>query len=259
MFFLFDISFYSPIAHSQTYRADLHIHTVLSPCGSLEMTPVRIVQQALRRGLDLIAITDHNSMRQCQQVQKVGREAGLTVWCGVEINTREEVHCLAYFETPPQQDAFQQFLDVHLPNFPNDPRRFGDQVWVDANEIILGEESRWLIMALDAGIVEVAEAVKALNGIFIAAHADRPSYSIISQLGFVDPALPFDAIELSPHCNRDAFLQAHPHLLKYPLVSFSDAHCPGQIGAACLEFQAPEVSFDALRACLRQMGHPRRA
>lgn len=232
------------------YRADLHIHTLLSPCGSLEMTPVTIVDRALAQGLHLIGITDHNTMRQCRMVQAVGRERGLTVWCGVEINTKEEVHCLAFFEKEDQQDAFQMFLDDRLPPFINNPVKFGDQVWVDRDENILGQEDRMLIMGLTADINRVADEVTRLNGIFIAAHVDRPMYSIISQLGFVDPRLPFDAIELSARCDRESYLKAHPDLLKYGIVTSSDAHTPQQIGSGYFEFDAENLSFDAVRRAL---------
>lgn len=217
------------------------------------MTPEHIVSQAIARGLHLIAITDHNAMRQCREVQLVGREKGLTVWCGVEINTREEVHCLAYFESPEEQLAFQHFLDLHLPNVPNHPLKFGDQVWVDRHENILGSEPRLLIMGLMADIDQVAAEVKRLNGIFIAAHVDRPYNSIISQLGFIDERLPFDAIELSAQCNRTAFLANHPQLARYPVITSSDAHCPDQIGTSPFVFQAPDLSFGAFRLMLAHL------
>ena len=121
------------------YRADLHIHTCLSPCGSLDMSPTVIVETALARGLDIIAITDHNSTLQCCEIQALGAEAGLTVFAGAEVCTREEAHCLALFGTEDSRAAFQEYLDRYLPPVPNDPERFGDQVWVNRNDEIMGE------------------------------------------------------------------------------------------------------------------------
>ena len=96
------------------FKADLHIHTVLSPCGDLEMSPSAIVHRALARGLDMIAISDHNTTRQVKVTQKIGRDNGLFVLGGVEVTSQEEAHCLSYFETDEQLDEFQEFLDAHL-------------------------------------------------------------------------------------------------------------------------------------------------
>ena len=121
------------------YKADLHIHTVLSPCGDLEMSPTAIVDRALERGLDMIAISDHNTTRQVKVTQKVGKEKGLFVLGGVEVTSQEEAHCLCFFETDEQLDQMQAFLDEHLPKIPNDEDRFGYQLIVDENEEIVGE------------------------------------------------------------------------------------------------------------------------
>ncbi len=145
------------------YRADLHIHTILSPCGDLEMSPVNIIQTAINRGINIIGITDHNSTRQCQTVVDMAREKNITVIYGAEINTHEEIHCLALFGTGNECTTFQQWLDTRLPDVKNDPIRFGDQIWVDANEDIVGEEQRLLISALDATLEESEKMVHQLN------------------------------------------------------------------------------------------------
>lgn len=121
------------------YLADLHIHTCLSPCGSLEMSPSEIVRRSLAKGLDAIAITDHNTTLQCPEIQSLGERFGLRVFAGVEVTTREEAHCLVYFPTDESRKRFQRYLEEHLPPIPNDPERFGDQVWVNAENEILGE------------------------------------------------------------------------------------------------------------------------
>ena len=110
------------------YRTDLHIHTVLSPCGGLEMSPEQIVEAAIAKGLDIIAITDHNSTRQCKAVIEAGEERGLKVFGGAEVNTREEVHCLTLFEDIETLTVFQEYLDDFLPDIPNDPDSFGHQI-----------------------------------------------------------------------------------------------------------------------------------
>ena len=134
------------------FKADLHIHTVLSPCGDLEMSPSAIVDRALARGLDMIAISDHNTTRQVKVTQKLGREKGLFVLGGVEVTSQEETHCLCYFRDDAQLDAFQEFLDAHLPPIPNDEDRFGYQLIVDENDEIVGEEEYHLLNAIDVDI-----------------------------------------------------------------------------------------------------------
>ena len=112
------------------YKVDLHIHSCLSPCGSLDMDPESIVETALRKGLDAIAITDHNSTLQCPVIQELGQERGLLVLAGVEVTTSEEVHCLVLFKDEESRKEFQAYLDQHLPPIPNDPDYLGDQVWL---------------------------------------------------------------------------------------------------------------------------------
>ena len=146
-------------------RADLHIHTVLSPCGDLDMSPANIIGMALQKGLSLIGISDHNSTRQAPVIQQLGERQGLRVLCGTEINTAEEVHALAYFPTLERLTAFQHFLDLHLPDIKNNPDKFGYQVVVDAEEQITYEEERLLITALDVDINTIERTVHALDGI----------------------------------------------------------------------------------------------
>ena len=111
-------------------RADLHIHTVLSPCGDLEMSPENILHFAQIQGLNMIGITDHNSTRQAPIIRDYGKTKGIFVLTGAEICSKEEVHALTIFETDEQLTIFQHYLDVHLPDIPNDPEKFGFQVVV---------------------------------------------------------------------------------------------------------------------------------
>ncbi len=237
----------------QLLRIDLHIHTLLSPCGSLDMSPVRIVQEAKTRGLDMIGITDHNTTRQCREVVRIGESEGVKVICGVEITTREEAHCLAFFEDFDKMDSFQEYLDLHLPDIKNIPDKFGDQVWVDSNEMIAGEETKVLISALNVSVEEIEKQVHELNGIFIAAHIDRPSYSLISQLGFVPKTLKLDGVELMDISKRESMIKAHSLPENLPFITSSDAHYPHQIGTRFVELQMKEAIFEELRISLTQL------
>lgn len=236
------------------YRVDLHIHTCLSPCGSLEMSPSVIVETALSRGLDAIAITDHNSTLQCPEIQALGKAAGLTVFAGAEVTTREEAHCLVLFGTDEARAAFQEYLDAHLPPIPNDPERFGDQVYVNRNDEIIGEAPYLLLSALDQSVGKIAAKVHSLDGLFIAAHVERPSFSLISQLGFIDPSLPLDAIEYN-HSERFAqLLKGHSYLNKYVQYNASDAHYPEQIGSRYAIWKTDVCSFENLRKAFKKEG-----
>jgi 3',5'-nucleoside bisphosphate phosphatase len=236
------------------FRADLHVHTVLSPCGSLEMSPVNIVEAAQKAKLDVIGITDHNSTKQAVIVQELGAEKGLTVLCGAEVNTLEEVHCLAFFETIDQLKQFQQFLDKHLIVVKNKPEKFGYQVVVDRNDVILEEEPRLLISALNVGINEVEKFVHSMNGLFIPAHIDRMMNGIISHLGFIPSDLVCDAFGLSVRVNPEMWKDKVP--AGATLLRNSDAHHPSQLGSCFNFFEMEDCSFSEIRKALHgEDGH----
>ncbi|TAJ14966.1 PHP domain-containing protein [Marinilabiliaceae bacterium JC017] len=233
------------------YLADLHIHTVLSPCGSLEMSPGRIVQEARNRGLDIIGITDHNSTRQCAEVVRRGKQEGIVVICGAEVTTKEEVHCLTFFEDFDKLQQFQKYLDIHLPEIENDPFKFGYQVWVDQQEQIIGEEHRLLISAINQSIDEVEQEVHRLSGLFLAAHIDKTRFSLISQLGFVPPELRLDGVGVSPVSTPDKLVRQFPWLHEMSVITASDAHMPGQIGMKNTCFLLNEPTFAEIVKALR--------
>jgi len=237
------------------YWIDLHIHTCLSPCGSLDMSPSIIVQNAIKSGLSAIAITDHNCTLQCREIQALGTEAGLTVFAGVEVSTKEEAHCIVLFPSEDVRQKFQLYLDKYLPQIPNDTERFGDQVWVNQKNEIQGEYPYLLINAIQQSINEVAAYAKQLDCIFIPAHVERPSYSIISQLGFIHDSLPIDGIEYHNLRNFEKLKKNHTYLDKYVQYSASDAHYPEQIGDPCALLTAPSLTFDNLgKAFLQEDG-----
>ncbi|MEI7723735.1 MAG: PHP-associated domain-containing protein [Bacteroidota bacterium] len=232
------------------FRADLHIHTVLSPCGDLEMSPDTIISKAREMQLDIIGITDHNSTRQCKVISRMGALNGLIVLSGAEVTTKEEVHCLAFFETEEQLNNFQEFLDMNLPDIPNDVKRFGHQVVVDADNNIVFTEERLLISALNQSIDQVEAKVHSLNGLFIPAHIDKRRFGIIEQLGFVPPDLKVDALEISPFCRQKEFLAVHSELINYPFISGSDAHYPEQIGSRVTVFEMESGGFAEIRKAI---------
>jgi 3',5'-nucleoside bisphosphate phosphatase len=234
------------------YCADLHIHTVLSPCGDLGMSPVNIVKTALEKGLNIIGITDHNSTLHCQLIQKTASEHGIMVMMGAEVTTKEEIHCLTFFENTESLNAFQQYLDKYLPHFPNDEEKFGYQVVVNEKEEILQHIEWLLISAIDQSIDEVEAKVHSLGGLFIPAHIDKSCNSLISQLGFIPPSLNIDGLEISKHAKPEnlAFLTSVHH--NVPILRNSDAHVLEQIGTSKTEFLLEKLSLSEVRMALRK-------
>ena len=234
----------------KSYRADLHIHTVLSPCGDIYMSPSAIIEQAKKLRLDVIAITDHNSTRQVKVTQRLGKENGIFVIGGVEITTKEETHTLAYFESDEQLDAFQDFIDAHLPHIPNDEERFGYQLIVDENEDVTGEEERLLISSLDVDLDTLYDKVHEIGGLFVPAHVNKPASSLMSQLGFVPPDIKADALEISKHVRKEDFLRKFAYLKKFAFTKSSDAHFLHIIGEVHCILNMYDLTFDEFRKTL---------
>jgi len=233
------------------FRADLHIHTVLSPCGDLEMSPGNIVSQAALNGLNIIGVTDHNTTRHCRLTAQLAEEKGIFVMYGAEVTTKEEVHCLAFFENTDALNRFQEFLDRNLPDIQNDPSIFGEQVQVDENENIVYEEKKLLINAISRSIEETEAFIHWLGGIFIPAHIDKMKNSIYSQLGFLPPDLNADALEFSKAADIGKFVKEHNELSGFTLIQNSDAHLPEDIGSAFTVFYINEPSFAEIKMALK--------
>ncbi len=235
----------------KNYKADLHIHTVLSPCGDLEMSPRNIVRRAKEEKIDILGITDHNSTRNCKVLEKLANDNDILVLKGAEINSKEEIHCLTFFETDDELVDFQNYLDEHLPTVMNDTKKFGYQVVVDKDDNILDQVEPLLISALDVNITEIEKKVHELNGLFIPAHIDRAMYSIISQLGFIPSDLKVDALELSKYASKNDFLSKYNYLADYAFIKSSDAHFTENIGDTHTLFQMNSKSFSEIRLALR--------
>ncbi len=230
----------------KTIKADLHIHTVLSPCGDLDMSPRIIVERAVAENLGIIGITDHNSLKQVDVIEKLAVEQGVFVLGGVEITTREEVHCLAFFSDRATREKFQEYLDAHLPVIPNVDGIFGYQVVVDEFDRVLEMEEKLLITGLNKGINEVEQEVHRLGGIFIPAHIDRPVNSVFSQLGFLPRGLRFEALEITCFTTEIAARQRFGLDEKLTLIQDSDAHFPADIGRGNTFFTLESCAFEEI-------------
>lgn len=202
---------------------DLHIHSALSPCSDDDMTLNNIVNMSFIKGLDLIAITDHNSVKQLYHLDKVASGKVDYVY-GVEIQSREEVHILAYFKKNASLDKIQEFLDNYLIEEPNDEDYFGHQYIFNEMDEIIDNEPRLLIKSLDLNIKEVINSIHDLGGIAILAHALAKRYSIISIYFDIDPLLDFDGIEIKNEKEKNKLIDLFPFLKDTMFFMSSDAH-----------------------------------
>jgi len=207
------------------------------------MIPPLIVRAARDKGLDLIAITDHNASANVAAVQQAARGSGLTVLPGMEVQTREEVHMLCVFDTLEQIAAWQQIVDAQLPALDNDIEHFGEQFVVDADGDFIRRETRLLIVSTSLSLEETVGHVNMIGGLAIPAHVDRKAFGLIENLGFVPPDLPIAAIEVSRHLPPADAVQKFPQLKGYPLVQGGDAHRLDELlGANVFELAAPTVA-----------------
>lgn len=224
------------------FKADLHVHSCLSPCGDLDMSPRAIVERGKAMGLDIIALCDHNSAENVGATMRAGLQRGLHVLPGMEVNSREEVHTLAIFDKEEQALAMQELVYTQLKGT-NRPELFGDQVVANEFDEVEGFNDRLLIGATQLGLYEIIREVHRLGGLSIASHVDRASYSLLSQLGFIPPDLAVDALEISRHLDRAAARARIPGIDDFPLLTSSDAHFLEEIGQAHTSFflQVPNV------------------
>jgi len=228
-------------------RADLHVHTCLSPCGDTQMLATAIVRQAREVGLDMIGICDHNSAENVAAVARAGARERLTVVSGMEITSSEEVHILGLF--PGEADALR-VQQVVYDNLPGDNREdaFGPQTVIDEWDRVIGSNTRLLIGATTLSLEQVVDAIHNEHGLAIASHVDRERFSLIGQLGFIPRGLALDGVEVS---RAESARQSYD----YPVIVSSDAHFIEDIGSNCTCFEIEQESVDEIGKALRgQMG-----
>ncbi|MGI6603473.1 MAG: PHP domain-containing protein [bacterium] len=217
-------------------KADLHVHTVLSPCAELEMGPRAIVQAAMAKGLGLLAITDHNAWANVAPVVALAARMGIAVLPGMEVQTKEEVHVLCFLPGLKELQEVGKEIGRHLPPLENRPEVFGDQIIVDEEENILSLEDKLLLSSVDLTLEQVAQITQAAGGLIIPAHVDRPAFSLLSNLGMVPSGLNVAALEISASHDPKMVCREFPELEHYTLVASSDAH-------RLSDFKTPFVTF----------------
>jgi len=233
------------------FKVDLHIHSCLSPCADLDMSPRAIVERSVENGLDVIAVSDHNSAENIQATIRAAVPYDLHVLSGLEINSREEAHVLAIFEDAEKALIMQSIVYNHLKGT-NRPELFGDQVVANEFDEVERFNDRMLINATQLGLHDIVMETHRLGGLSIASHVDRPSYSILSQLGFIPPDLKLYALEISRNMDKTSVKRNLPEVGEFPIVTFSDAHFLDDIGQAYTSFFIEAPTMDEMRMALEK-------
>ncbi len=224
------------------FTADLHIHSVLSPCGGLEMSPADLIGRIKACGIDWMAITDHNSVANCPAYEAVARKEGVHFTWGLEVQTSEEIHLLVYFDAPDSAREFGNALYDSLLPVANDPVFFGDQVIIDENENIKGMEQRALANSSLWDLNAVVDKAREFGGYCVPAHIDAEANSLISQLGFVPPEPEFDLFGITARLNLDNWLIRHGDLDGKAFLRCSDAHYLSDVGSGTSRILVREPS-----------------
>ncbi|WP_109708795.1 PHP domain-containing protein [Faecalicatena contorta] len=203
---------------------DLHIHSCLSPCGDEDMTPANIVGMAAVKGLDVIALTDHNSCKNCPAALYHGQNYGITVIPGMELCTAEEVHVVCLFASLADALSFDAYVYEHMLPVKNKEEIFGRQQIMDEQDEVVGTVDNLLISATDISFDDVFSLVSSYHGVAYPAHVDKSSSSILSNLGFVPPDSTFTCAEFHDLKNLHRIQKEHPYFLQCNIISSSDAH-----------------------------------
>jgi len=215
------------------------------------MSPREVVGAALRNGIDLIGVCDHNSAENVLAVKKAGIRNGLAVLGGMEVTSSEEAHILAFFDDDDDLLDFQKFIYDNLEG-ENDGHTFGLQVIADDEDGVTGFCDRLLIGATSLTAESIVAKARASKGesLVIAAHVDREAFSIIGQLGFIPDSLVFDAVEVSANANIAEVKKKIPDCVRYPVITSSDAHSPGDIGKRFTSFVLEEGTVAEIKKAL---------
>jgi PHP family Zn ribbon phosphoesterase len=211
------------------FKADLHIHTVLSACAEVEMISPLILQEAEKKGVNLIAITDHNACHNAPAVMEAAEGTNIHVMPGMEIQSREEVHLLCLFDDLPSCLTWQEMVFQKLPPLINKESLFGPQYVVDAHGEWLWTEERLLATSVDMSLEEIVSQVALLGGLVIPAHVNRSSYSVLANLGFIPQSLAAQAMEVTPNFVKEESFRQWPQLMNHCLIINGDAHRLGEI------------------------------
>jgi PHP family Zn ribbon phosphoesterase len=205
------------------------------------MIPPVIIKEALRKNIDLIAITDHNATGNIGAVMEAANGTDLCVLPGMELQTQEEVHVLCLFDGLEQAEAWQRSVDSRSANIPNDEEKIGEQYIVDPTGKFIRKEPKMLIANVEMSVEEAVYGVNALGGLVIPAHVERRAYGLLAILGFASPL--FEALEISRHTTPEVVREQYPQIKGFPLFQSGDVHYrDGFLGAMEFTIETPCIS-----------------
>lgn len=225
---------------------DFHTHSCLSPCGDNDMTPYNLVNMAKLLGLDIIALTDHNTCENCASAIKAGEQIGITVIPGMELCTSEEVHVVCLFPNIESAKSFSDYVLSTMPPVKNRPEIFGEQLIMDECDNVIGSQEKLLTLASSISISDVVSTVENYGGVCYPAHIDRSSYSVLSNLGMITEDMGFSAVEMTAEADREALTAMHPILEGTAIFVDSDAHYLENMKDAENIIELPENSANAV-------------
>ena len=206
------------------YNYDLHIHSCLSPCGDNDMTPANIAGMAAVKGLQIAALTDHNSTANCPAFFKACKAYGIIPVAGMELTVSEDIHLLCLFDSLEAAMEFGNAVRGHMMPVKNRPEIFGHQYVMDEEDNILSEEENLLINATDLSLDEGSALCREYGGVCYPAHIDRTSNGAVAVLGTFPDWLSYTAYEISGSGHRESLEIAYPVLKSLRSVKSSDAH-----------------------------------
>ncbi len=231
---------------------DLHLHSCLSPCGDNDMTPANIVGMAAILGLDVIAVTDHNSCKNCPAVLAAAKEYGVLAVPGMEINTSEEVHAVCLFPRLEAAMDFDRLVEEKLMAFPNKEEIFGQQLIYDLDDHICGKFPNLLINATEISFDRLWELVRTFDGVMFPAHVDKTANSLIANLGFIPPDSQFVTAEVKDLKKLHGLKKDNPYLEECRIISNSDAHYLEHIHEPGLTLPVEEKTAEGVVKALLQ-------
>lgn len=234
------------------FAADMHIHTALSPCGSEEMTPDGIASAARAAGLEIIVICDHNSCRNAAAVMEAAIPHEISVFPGIEIETSERIHVLGLFPDMERALWVSETVGLTLPAVDDlYTQRIGVQILMTSDGSAAGAETRALASPSAFDLRAAVQLIKEIGGLAVAAHVERPSFSVYSRLGDVPRDIPFDALEVSPANSRPIGLREKFARYGWPMVASSDSHYLSEVGRARTRFLMAAPTFEEISLALR--------
>ena len=229
---------------------DLHLHSCLSPCGGEDNTPANLAAMCALAGLDVVALTDHNTCGNCRSFAAAAEANGLLAIPGMELTTAEEIHTVLLFPDCDRAEECSALVRTKLPPIQNRTDLFGEQILMDSEDGVLGSETAFLAGATSVGIYDVKALAESFGAFVFPAHIDRPSFSLISTLGLWDPFMGFSLAELSSNCPPG--FTDRPDLKGVRFITDCDAHYLDQIPDARQWMDVPDRTVSDILAWLKQ-------